>query len=608
MLGGLQDAHGVHEPVGALLRDDEGQILVAVVHHGQVVAGVVHGDGGVAALHLLEDLVHDEGLIDPLVLGGLQKLEGLTDLVFVGGVHVVAQVEEPGGQGVPGVVDHQDLPGVLGIEHGAPAGDLAVHHVPVIDDAESAPGVGDGILVLRVVGEILEAVVNEVEVGDVVVVQLRQHVLLNETADHVVRGDDDVEVRPAHVDEGVEGLVALRRLVVDPDAGGLLELRDEVLVDILAPGADVHHPVRAAGSAGDHQRRDEGHGQGAGAHPLENRGQLPLGGNGLAPAELVAPALGPVLTEVDESQQQQHRHEEQGGDGVDLGAHPLFRHAVDGHGQGGGGGARREVADDEVIHAHGEGRQGAGDDAGLDLRQDHLPEGLHPGAAQVLGGVDEVAVHLPELGAHGEDDIGDVEADVGDEQGAEAHGQPLRQDHKGLPAVDPDGEAVPAAEEGHKEQAQGNARHDIRVHHGDVVHRGQDVPGTAAHGVEADGGEGPGEGGHDGGEEGDQERRIDALHDEAVVEELPIPVEGEALPDAGAGARVEGENDEDEDGRVEEEEGQPNEEAAAETGGSGLSHSITACSSPSPKRFIMTMQTTTMTIITREMAAPSWGS
>ena len=118
MLGGLQDAHGVHEPVGALLRDDEGQVLVAVVHHGQVVAGVVHGDGGVAALHLLEDLVHDEGLIDPLVLGGLQKLEGLTDLVFVGGVHVVAQVEEPGGQGVPGVVDHQDLPGVLGIEHG----------------------------------------------------------------------------------------------------------------------------------------------------------------------------------------------------------------------------------------------------------------------------------------------------------------------------------------------------------------------------------------------------------------------------------------------------------------------------------------------------------
>ena len=33
-------------------------------------------------------------------------------------------------------------------------------------------------------------------------------------------------------------------------------------------------------------------------------------------------------------------------------------------------------------------------------------------------------------------------------------------------------------------------------------------------------------------------------------------------------------------------------------------HSITACSSPSPKRFITTMQITTMTIMTREMAAP----
>ena len=196
---------------------------------------------------------------------------------------------------------------------------------------------------------------------------------------------------------------------------------------------------------------------------------------------------------------------------------------------------------------------------------------------------------------------------MGDEQGAEAHGQTLRQGDEGLPAVDPHGEAVPAAEEGHKEEAQGNARHDVRVHHRDVVHRGQDVPGTAAHGVEADGGKGPGEGGSDGGKQRHQQRRIDALEDEAVVEELSVPVEGEALPDAGAGSRVEGEDDEDNNGRVKEEEGQRDEEAAARPVGYGPSHSITACSSPSPKRFMMTMQTTTITIITREMAAPSWG-
>lgn len=36
-------------------------------------------------------------------------------------------------------------------------------------------------------------------------------------------------------------------------------------------------------------------------------------------------------------------------------------------------------------------------------------------------------------------------------------------------------------------------------------------------------------------------------------------------------------------------------------------HSITACSSPSPKRFITSIHTTTMAIITSAIAAPSWG-
>ena len=38
-----------------------------------------------------------------------------------------------------------------------------------------------------------------------------------------------------------------------------------------------------------------------------------------------------------------------------------------------------------------------------------------------------------------------------------------------------------------------------------------------------------------------------------------------------------------------------------------LFHSITACSSPSPKWFMTHMQTTTMTIITRAIALPRWG-
>ena len=105
--------------------------------------------------------------------------------------------------------------------------------------------------------------------------------------------------------------------------------------------------------------------------------------------------LGMVLPQVDDGQQDDDRDEQQRGYGVDLRADALFGHAVDGHGQRGGGRTRREVADDEIIDGHSESRQRTGDDTGLDLRNDDLPEGLHPGAAQVLGRIDQIAVHLP---------------------------------------------------------------------------------------------------------------------------------------------------------------------------------------------------------------------
>ena len=105
--------------------------------------------------------------------------------------------------------------------------------------------------------------------------------------------------------------------------------------------------------------------------------------------------LGMVLPQVDDGQQDNDRDEQQRGHGVDLRADALFGHGVDAHGQVGGGGAGGEVADDKVIHRHGEGDEQAVDDARLDLRDNDLPEGLHPGAAQVLGRIDQIAVHLP---------------------------------------------------------------------------------------------------------------------------------------------------------------------------------------------------------------------
>ncbi len=245
MLSGFQNAHSVHKPVAALLGHYELQIGV-VVQHGQVVTGIVHGNGGVAALHLAEDLVHHEGLVHALALGVCQQLIGLPDLGLVGGVDVIAQIQQGGGQSVPGVADHQDVAGVLLIEHGVPAVDVAVHHGGIVDDAQGAPGVGNGVLVLGIEAQALVLLADLGIVGDVVIVQLCQHTLVNETGDHIVRRDDDVIVTSAGFQQGVQGFIALGGLVVDLDAGLVLEFVDQVLVNVFTPAANIHNTLAAA--------------------------------------------------------------------------------------------------------------------------------------------------------------------------------------------------------------------------------------------------------------------------------------------------------------------------------------------------------------------------
>ena len=190
---------------------------------------------------------------------------------------------------------------------------------------------------------------------------------------------------------------------------------------------------------------------------------------------------------------------------------------------------------------------------------------------------------------------------MGDEQCPEAHGQ-VGGEPEQPQRVEPGGEAAPTAEKRHEQQAHGNAGDDIRVHHGDVVDGHQRIPDPAAHGVKADGGEGPGHGSDDGGQQGHQQGGVYTLHDDPVAEELCVPMEGEALPDHVAVAGVKGKDDQQHDGRIEEHEHQRHKQAVQKR--IVLLHIITACSSPSPKRFMTTMQMTTITIITREMAAP----
>ena len=85
---------------------------------------------------------------------------------------------------------------------------------------------------------------------------------------------------------------------------------------------------------------------------------------------------------------------------------------------------------------------------------------------------------------------------MGDEHGAEAQVQLLGQlEPEG--SVDPVGKIPPKVEKGHEEQAEGDAGDDLRVDHGDVVHRHQRSAPAFFHIVEADGGKGARNGGDD---------------------------------------------------------------------------------------------------------------
>lgn len=61
MFAGSRDAHAVHKEVDALLRRNERQIRV-FIDHGQGIARIIRGHGSFAALHLIEDLIHNIGL------------------------------------------------------------------------------------------------------------------------------------------------------------------------------------------------------------------------------------------------------------------------------------------------------------------------------------------------------------------------------------------------------------------------------------------------------------------------------------------------------------------------------------------------------------------
>ena len=239
-----------------MLRAVEGQILV-LLQHIQVVACVVRSDPGLFVLHGVENLIHDVLLNHGLLL--CQLVGAGLQLGFVGGVDAVAQQVLGNAKGIPGVIEHQDLIGIFLVPQQLPAGDIGfVHILGVVDDANGAPGIGDGVLVLRVKVPIAENLVNILGIGDVVIVQLQQHTLLSHPANHIVGGDDHVHGDAAVNQLGIHALVGIEGGIFHLDIGiGILKGGDDIhgiviaLGDILTPVVDVQGDLVSLG-AGQH--------------------------------------------------------------------------------------------------------------------------------------------------------------------------------------------------------------------------------------------------------------------------------------------------------------------------------------------------------------------
>ena len=162
----------------------ESQVFV-FCGHGQEVAGVVGSNPGFFVFHQVEDFVHDILLNQGLLL--LQLLGACLEGVVFCGVYIVAQEIFGNAECIPGVAKHQDFVGILLIPQQLPASDVCFVHVfGVVDDAHSAPGVGDGVLILRVINGVFVGLVNILVVGDVVEVQRQEHVFVGKAGDHIV--------------------------------------------------------------------------------------------------------------------------------------------------------------------------------------------------------------------------------------------------------------------------------------------------------------------------------------------------------------------------------------------------------------------------------------
>ena len=216
----------------------------------------------------------------------------------------------------------------------------------------------------------------------------------------------------------------------------------------------------------------------------------------------------------------------------------------------------------------------------------HLEEGLHPGAAQVHGSIDQAVVHLLELGHHVQDHVGQIERDMGDQQR-------------------PEGQTVALAQQlgadEHEQQRQRHAGNNVRVRHGDIgqAHGRLAQPGIQA--VDANRRHRTEGRGDQAGQDGHDQRVAQQLQQAVIPEEPGVLPEGEAVEMGDILAGVEGCHNQHRHGNIQENKNQDRDESV------GASHTTTLPSSSPPKRFMMPVHTNTSSISTMDSTAPRLG-
>ncbi len=251
----LRDGQHVEPLRCAFLRDGIGDVD-AVARFGSAVARL--DDVARPADHQADiavgQVVDVRGRVEVADVGTdrLQQRGGLVDHGRIEAVRILAQVVQCDRDQLRRRVQHGDaavlqLGGVFRLEHHVPAaGDGGVAEdrldlVHVVADAAGAPQVRHGVLVSRVL--LLDALehgrVEVLQVGDLALVQRQEHAGLDLPAEEAQRGDHHVVAAAAGQQLGLDHLVAVEHVVGHRDAGGLLELGDGVLGDVVGPVVDV---------------------------------------------------------------------------------------------------------------------------------------------------------------------------------------------------------------------------------------------------------------------------------------------------------------------------------------------------------------------------------